>query len=158
MYDRTALTDIVPPVRQEPQHNQSISSRRSRYFLATSVTKKLDHNKRNSVLFTWAASSQRNPVLFTRAADSQRNSVPLTGGCIPTELSSVPGQLHLNGTRFCSRAAASQRNSVPFSGGCIPTELGSVHPGGRFSTEPGSVPGRPSPNGTRFCSPRTAAS
>ena len=44
MSDRTALTDIVPPVRQEPQHNQSISSRRSRYFLATSVTKKLDHN------------------------------------------------------------------------------------------------------------------
>ena len=44
MSDRTALTDIVPSVRQEPQHNQSISSRRSRYFLATSVTKKLDHN------------------------------------------------------------------------------------------------------------------
>ena len=36
-----------PPVRQEPQHNQSISSRRSRYFLATSVTKKLDHNRRS---------------------------------------------------------------------------------------------------------------
>ena len=47
MSDRTALTDIVPPVRQEPQHNQSISSRRSRYFLATSVTKKLDHNRRS---------------------------------------------------------------------------------------------------------------
>lgn len=47
MSDRTALTDIIPPVRQEPQHNQSISSRRSRYFLATSVTKKLDHNRRS---------------------------------------------------------------------------------------------------------------
>ena len=49
MSDRTALTDIIPPVRQEPQHNQSISSRRSRYFLATSVTKKLDHNNISSM-------------------------------------------------------------------------------------------------------------
>ena len=81
----------------------------------------------------------------SRAADSQRNSVPLTSGCIPTEPGSVhPGQLHHNGTRFCSpgrpvlngtqfrfRTAASQRNSVLFSpDGCIPTETGSVHPGG----------------------------
>lgn len=51
MSDRTALTDIVPPVRQEPQHNQSISSRRSRYFLATSVTKKLDHNRWTADVF-----------------------------------------------------------------------------------------------------------
>lgn len=58
MSDRTALTDIVPSVRQEPQHNQSISSRRSRYFLATSVTKKLDHNAQTHT------SPERRSIVF----------------------------------------------------------------------------------------------
>ena len=63
MSDRTALTDIVPPVRQEPQHNQSISSRRSRYFLATSVTKKLDHNNLHQGILTVRDSKNHNSRL-----------------------------------------------------------------------------------------------
>ena len=77
------------------------------------------------------AASQRNPVLFTPTAESQRNSVPFPGSYITTELGSVPGQLHPNGTQFCSRTAGSQRNPVLFTpDSCITTELGSVHPGG----------------------------
>ena len=110
------------------------------------------------------AASQRKPVLFTRAADSQRNSVPLTSGCIPTEPGSVhPGQLHHNGTRFCSpgrpilngtRFCSPRRlvlNGTQFCspGQQLPTELDSV-PGWQLPAEPGSVPEVAAPNGTRF--------
>ena len=99
------------------------------------------------------AASQRKPVLFTRAADSQRNSVPLTSGCIPTEPGSVhPGQLHHNGTRFCSpgrpilngtRFCSPRRlvlNGTQFCspGQQLPTELDSG-PGWQLPAEPGSV-------------------
>ena len=73
MSDRTALTDIVPPVRQEPQHNQSISSRRSRYFLATSVTKKLDHNRIETLLLTNPGSF--NKVRLVRACGSKLHRI-----------------------------------------------------------------------------------
>ena len=62
-----------------------------------------------------AAASQRNSVLFTDSCITTELSSVLLGSCISTELGSVPlGQLHPNGTQFCSpRAAGSQRNSVP---------------------------------------------
>ena len=116
-------------------------------------------SQRNSVPFPSSARSKQNSVL-SRAAGSQRNSLLFPDGRVPTEPGSVhPGQLHHNGTRFCSpRTAASQRNSVPLTSGCIPTETGSVHPGQlhhngtRFCS-----PGRPVLNGTQFRF-RTAAS
>ena len=120
-------------------------------------------SQRNSVPFPSSARSKQNSVL-SRAAGSQRNSLLFPDGRVPTEPGSVhPGQLHHNGTRFCSpgrpilngtRFCSPRRlvlNGTQFCspGQQLPTELDSV-PGWQLPAEPGSVPEVAAPNGTRF--------
>ena len=161
------LTEIGSVLFDRRSQRNSVPFPSSARSKQNSVLSRSAESQQNSVLFSWAAASQRGSVLFTpdSCISTEPGSVHPgqlhpngTRFCSPGRLVlngtqfCSPGQLHLNGTQFCSpRAAGSQRNSVPLKSGCIPTELGSVHPGGRFSTELSSAHGRLHPNGTRFC-------
>ena len=129
------LTEIGSVLFDRRSQRNSVPFPSSARSKQNSVLSRSAESQQNSVLFSWAAASQRGSVLFT--PDS----------CISTEPGSVhPGQLHPNGTRFCSPGRL-VLNGTQF---CFP---GQLHLNGtRFCS-----PGRPILNGTQFRS-RAAAS